>query len=137
MFQAYLTNTTHMHTHTHTHVPIHIPTHIVSHSHIPAPCLLLPCTRSLFPFSFVPLSPTHPPTHPHPPTRPQASAPVAMTNVVNTVLTQLHRVVYFAQELATQNSTEGQAAVYPVLTVRARGREGGREGGFVGERDGL
>ncbi len=47
----------------------------------------------------------------------QASAPVAMTNVVNTVLTQLHRVVYFAQELAAQNSTEGTAAVYPVLAV--------------------
>ncbi|GLC67719.1 hypothetical protein PLESTF_000598300 [Pleodorina starrii] len=45
----------------------------------------------------------------------QASAPVAMTNVVNTVLTRVHRVVYFAQELAIADSGEARAALYPVL----------------------
>ncbi|GIL98955.1 hypothetical protein Vretimale_4181, partial [Volvox reticuliferus] len=45
----------------------------------------------------------------------QASAPVAMTNVVNTVLTRVHRVVYFAQELAIADSVEAQKAIYPVL----------------------
>ncbi|GIL43535.1 hypothetical protein Vafri_1240, partial [Volvox africanus] len=45
----------------------------------------------------------------------QASAPVAMTNVVNTVLTRAHRVVYFAQELAAADSEAAQKAIYPVL----------------------
>ncbi|EFJ44860.1 hypothetical protein VOLCADRAFT_94888 [Volvox carteri f. nagariensis] len=44
-----------------------------------------------------------------------ASAPVAMTNVVNTVLTRLHRVVYFAQELAIAGGVEAQQALYPIL----------------------
>jgi hypothetical protein len=52
-----------------------------------------------------------------PAARPQAVAPVAMTNVVNTALTRLYRATYFAQELVTASSDAERAAVYPIFKV--------------------
>ncbi|KXZ42335.1 hypothetical protein GPECTOR_160g117 [Gonium pectorale] len=51
----------------------------------------------------------------------KASAPVAMTNIVNTALTRLHRVVYFAGELAAAADAEAREALYPVFAAEVSG----------------